>query len=355
MSNLTDALIAAKLVGGSGGSGGGSGLPEITTETVTTLDDDVVIAEGSGGTAVTQALAGGESVTVSWGGTSYSCKATEVSEGSVTAVVFGNLSIVKMGEDTGEPFVFIQTEQDGEVGYEIISSASDGTYHVTVSATVQSPVDGSILIAKNGVWGTQSGYAYEKNGDLIPIDSTLLAEVHFSYEGDALRCDKSIDYIGASAPLRASVGSSTLGSVDYDPNDGKLVLSVIAGDMIVLFGYDDQSQLWFRKASKALAGGGEPVVVPATVGTFTSGSASITLNSADIDKLASAIDSGGVGYINCGARVPYLRVDKSNAILHALGYNFEGTGTGARYIKFYMISQLSTNTTIYSGKITIAQ
>ncbi len=29
MSNLTDALIAAKLVGGSGGSGGGSGLPEI--------------------------------------------------------------------------------------------------------------------------------------------------------------------------------------------------------------------------------------------------------------------------------------------------------------------------------------
>lgn len=30
MSNLTDALIAAKLVGGSGGSGGGSGLPEIT-------------------------------------------------------------------------------------------------------------------------------------------------------------------------------------------------------------------------------------------------------------------------------------------------------------------------------------
>ena len=27
MSNLTDALIAAKLVGGSGGSGGGSGLP----------------------------------------------------------------------------------------------------------------------------------------------------------------------------------------------------------------------------------------------------------------------------------------------------------------------------------------
>lgn len=28
MSNLTDALIAAKLVGGSGGSGGGSGLPD---------------------------------------------------------------------------------------------------------------------------------------------------------------------------------------------------------------------------------------------------------------------------------------------------------------------------------------
>lgn len=43
MSNLTDALIAAKLVGGSGGSGGGSGLPSTTyyIMVLEPLDDDV--------------------------------------------------------------------------------------------------------------------------------------------------------------------------------------------------------------------------------------------------------------------------------------------------------------------------
>lgn len=156
MSNLTDALIAAKLVGGSGGSGGGSGLPEIRTETVTALDDDVVIEESGGSAAARQALASGDSVTVSWDGTSYSCVATEVSEGSVTSVVFGNLSIVEMGEDTGEPFLFIQMEQGGMVGYRIITSAADGTYHVTVSAVHQEPANGNLLIVEEGQWVTKS-------------------------------------------------------------------------------------------------------------------------------------------------------------------------------------------------------
>lgn len=156
MSNLTDALIAAKLVGGSGGSGGGSGLPEITTETVTTLDDDVVIEEGGGSAAATQAVGVGETVTVAWSGTTYSCVTVEVSEGGMTAVAFGNLSILGMGEDTGEPFLFIQMEQGGMVGYEVLSSAPDGTYHITVSATTQSPADGSILIVENGEWAEKS-------------------------------------------------------------------------------------------------------------------------------------------------------------------------------------------------------
>lgn len=155
MSNLTDAIIAAKLVGGSGGGGGGSGLPEIKTETVTALDDDVVIEEGGGDAAAIQALASGDSVTVSWGGTSYSCVATEVSEGSVTAVVFGNLSIIEMGEDTGEPFVFIQMEQGGMVGYQIMTTAADGTYHVTVSAVHQEPANGNLLIVEEGQWLTK--------------------------------------------------------------------------------------------------------------------------------------------------------------------------------------------------------
>lgn len=151
MSNLTDALIAAKLMG-NGGGGGGGGLPPISTETVTTFDEDVEIEEGGSAGAATQAVGVGENVTVSWAGTTYSCVTSEVSEGGQTAVVFGNLSIAGMGEDTGEPFLFIQMQSQGMVGYNILSSVPDGTYHVTVSAVTQSPAEGSILIVENGEW-----------------------------------------------------------------------------------------------------------------------------------------------------------------------------------------------------------
>ena len=48
MSNLTDAIIAAKLVGGSGGSGGGSGLPEVTADD---NGDVLTVVEGAWGKA----------------------------------------------------------------------------------------------------------------------------------------------------------------------------------------------------------------------------------------------------------------------------------------------------------------
>lgn len=48
MSNLTDALIAAKLMGGSGGSGGGSGLPEVTADD---NGDVLTVVEGAWGKA----------------------------------------------------------------------------------------------------------------------------------------------------------------------------------------------------------------------------------------------------------------------------------------------------------------
>lgn len=80
MSNLTEALIAAKLVGGSGGSGGGSGLPEIRTETVTIVEEQTVtgfqdtgggLYLGTGGSVDFSGLANGDLVDVIFDGTTY--------------------------------------------------------------------------------------------------------------------------------------------------------------------------------------------------------------------------------------------------------------------------------------------
>lgn len=82
MSNLTDALIAAKLVGGSGGSGGGSGLPEITTTTTTIFAEQSVAftdLDGIYGSDVLNIeLSGGASYTVTWDGTDYTCVAVDL-------------------------------------------------------------------------------------------------------------------------------------------------------------------------------------------------------------------------------------------------------------------------------------
>lgn len=114
--SVIDAIIARKLCGGGGGSVPKpltydympEGYPTKTMGTVTVMEEQEVafsdIGDGMYGAILTGAfdLVEGQTYTVNWDGTEYSCVASSV-EGSL---VIGNLFFAGIGEDSGEPFVY---------------------------------------------------------------------------------------------------------------------------------------------------------------------------------------------------------------------------------------------------------
>lgn len=189
MSNLTDALIAAKLVGGSGGSGGGSGLPEITTETEEILAEQSVTFSSQGG-AYAGRVSGqypinvGDNLTVTWDGVSYDCVASDVEGFSA----LGNLSIVGMGADTGEPFVMAFSPGEGVEMY----ATSGGVHTVSVSKGVQSPADGSIMQVVNGAWQPVVPPSGGTNPLLITLNENDEVDITYNQWWNALRSASNI-------------------------------------------------------------------------------------------------------------------------------------------------------------------
>lgn len=180
MSNLTDALIAAKLMGGSGGSGGGSGLPEIGTETQTVLPEATLSFSDAGGgmyTAPTDFVAtSGSTYTVTWDGTDYEC--TPLVMGGQYAL--GNMGILG-GEDTGEPFLL--TNAMG--GNMWITTSSAATHVCKIAGLVQFPADGSALVVAGGEWAVQDGYGYTRDSVVTPIDSKYIPSAVIDLTADA--------------------------------------------------------------------------------------------------------------------------------------------------------------------------
>lgn len=157
MSNLTDALIAAKLVGGSGGSGGGSGLPEIEiTESTTPLITSQSVSFTQQGdeymATVVKVLSivVGDTVKVTWDGTSYTCPVFNF-EGFAG---WGNLSMYDMGPDTGEPFIMYYASEGGVSVTEMSTLQSGASHTIALDKVtlVQTPPDGYVLMVVDGEW-----------------------------------------------------------------------------------------------------------------------------------------------------------------------------------------------------------
>ena len=146
MSNLTDALIAAKLVGGSGGSGGGSGLPEITTEPVVIMPQATLSFTEFQGMYISSTdfvATDGETYTVTWDGTDYTCT-TVMIKGKF---LLGNIGLLG-GEDTGEPFVISDAMEQSNW----ITRSTAATHICKISGMAQVPPDGYVLMVVDGEW-----------------------------------------------------------------------------------------------------------------------------------------------------------------------------------------------------------
>lgn len=225
MSNLTDALIAAKLVGGSGGSGGGSGLPEITpgSQTVVFAEQSVSfsVSEGPDGlySAMLQfvTIASGVTYTVTWDGTTYTCVGSEISMGGQTGIVAGNLSIDGPGEDTGEPFVLVHVSSMNGTN---VATTTAGSHTIGVTTgTPQTPPDGYVLGVDGGEWKAVPSGGGESGGGTLIIhfdDDTGVCDTTWQDILDALeRGDRVISLFlepgGASVqqePILMAVHSS---------------------------------------------------------------------------------------------------------------------------------------------------
>ena len=173
MSNLTDALIAAKLVGGSGGSGGGSGLPDASGQADNTalsvqsgawaINGKVLPKIGTGYDAIVPSATysftksggaymslfaftptDGKEYVITWDGTDYTCTASFVSGGRY---MLGNQGLMG-GPNTGEPFIITNA-----MGQQVIATAETAASHViAVSGLAQSPADGSVMMVNSGEW-----------------------------------------------------------------------------------------------------------------------------------------------------------------------------------------------------------
>lgn len=151
MSNLTDALIAAKLVGGSGGSGGGSGLPAPVQWEAVTVPTEYSFSEsqpgiyaGNGNVSDWEVNVG-DVLRLTWDGTPYEITLFDLHD----RIVGGNTSIVGEGTDTGEPFFVFFSKGH----FQFITKETDTTHVISFDQWEVLP-DGTIMQVVDGEWTT---------------------------------------------------------------------------------------------------------------------------------------------------------------------------------------------------------
>ena len=140
--SVIDAIIAKKLCGGGGGSVPKpltydympDGYPTKTVQTTTLMEEQEVAFSTKGDGIYVAALidaldvVGGQTYTVNWDGTEYKC----VCNDNGGYIILGNLSIMGEGVDTGEPFLFLPTEQNV-----VVTLDTSATHTISVKTTAE--------------------------------------------------------------------------------------------------------------------------------------------------------------------------------------------------------------------------
>ena len=141
------------------GGGGGSvpkpltfdympeGYPTKSVQTTTLMEEQELAFALSNGVYMAQLTSAfevveGQTYTVNWDGTEYECVGVSSDE---NVYVFGNLSIVGMGDDTGEPFAYGYNPGRAFGQFVTLDTAASHTISVKTTAETVTPIDGKYL------------------------------------------------------------------------------------------------------------------------------------------------------------------------------------------------------------------
>ena len=156
-----------------GGGGGGSvpkpltydympeGYPKKTVQTTTLMEEQVLAfapdGEGHYIAPLTTALGivEGQTYTVNWDGTEYECVCSVFN----SLPVLGNLSIAGMGNDTGEPFVYVVNNIGG--AFVTLDTSASHTISVKTTGEVITPMAEEFLPATGK--NTTTVFYYSEN------------------------------------------------------------------------------------------------------------------------------------------------------------------------------------------------
>ena len=123
------------------------GYPTKTMGTVTVMEEQVVAfyddkgsLERYGDLADPLKIVEGQTYTVNWDGTEYECVCSVGSEGGVSLPYIGNLFIGGIGEDTGEPFLYIYNATEANGLFETLDASASHTISVKTTVEVITPM-----------------------------------------------------------------------------------------------------------------------------------------------------------------------------------------------------------------------
>ena len=122
------------------------GYPKKTMGTVTVMAEQELafaLENGVYSAALTNAfeIIEGQTYTVSWDGTEYEC----VCYAFNSIPMLGNLSILGVGDDTGEPFLCSSNKNKVETGFVTHDTTASHTISVKTTTEVITPIDGNYL------------------------------------------------------------------------------------------------------------------------------------------------------------------------------------------------------------------
>ena len=125
------------------------GYPKKSVQTTTLMEEQelafaLMSDVGRYGVQLTEAfeVVEGQTYTVKWDGTEYECVGAAFNE---HVSIIGNLHIMEMGDDTGEPFVYSYVKSAGRGGFSTLDTSASHTISVKTTEGAVTPMTSAFL------------------------------------------------------------------------------------------------------------------------------------------------------------------------------------------------------------------